>query len=228
VPIERCAVGVMARAPSAAGKTRLAPHLSPARLAALRAALLADTLDVVGGASRTVSMDAVLFFTPAGAEPEIAALTNHVFPCVCQSDGDLGQRMRAALEELLGPRGYGAAVLVGADIPLLNARHLVEARDTLHSSGGLVLGPADDGGYYLIGVTHVHDGLFEEIEWGTSSVLTDTLRAAERLGIEARLIGGTYDVDTIEDLRRLERDLASAASGIAPHVRRWFLEGASP
>ena len=172
-------------------------------------------------------MDAVLFFTPAGAEAEIAAVTSHPFPCVCQSDGDLGQRMRSALEELLGPRGYGRAMLVGADIPLLNARHLVDARDTLQASGGLVLGPADDGGYYLIGMTKVHDGLFEQIEWGTDSVLTDTLRAAERLGIEARLIGSTYDIDTIEDLRRLERDLASMAPAVAPHVRRWFLEGPS-
>ena len=217
----------MARAPSAAGKTRLAPHLSLSRLAALRAALLADTLDVIGAAARAGGVDAVLFFTPAGAEPEIAALTNHPFHSMCQSDGDLGQRMRSALEELLGPREYDAAMLVGADIPLLNARHLADARDTLQSSGGLVLGPADDGGYYLIGMTKVHEGLFEQIEWGTGSVLTDTLRAAERLGIEARLIGSTYDIDTIEDLRRLEGDLAAAASGIAPHVRRWFLGGAN-
>ena len=215
----------MARAPSAVGKTRLAPHLSAARLAALRAALLADMLDVIAAAARGGIVDAVLFFTPAGAGAEIAAVTSHPFPCVCQSDGDLGQRMRSALEELLGPRGYGRAMLVGADIPLFNAKFLVDARDTLQASGGLVLGPADDGGYFLIGMTKVHDGLFEQIEWGTGSVLTDTLRAAERLGIEARLIGSTYDIDTIEDLRRLERDLASMAPAVAPHVRRWFLEG---
>jgi uncharacterized protein len=214
----------MARAPSAAGKTRLSPHLSAARLAALRAALLADTLDVIDAAARAGGVDAFLFFTPAGAQPEVAAVTNHPIPRVCQSDGDLGQRMRSALEALLGPRGYHAAMLVGADIPLLHARHLLDACDTLRSSGGVVLGPADDGGYYLIGMTRLHGGLFDTIEWGTGSVLTDTLRAAERLGIEVRLIGSTYDVDTIEDLRRLERDLAFMASGIAPHVRRWFLE----
>jgi rSAM/selenodomain-associated transferase 1 len=214
----------MARAPSAAGKTRLSAYLSAARLAALRAALLADTLDVIG-AAQAGGVDAVLFFTPAGAESEIAALTNHRIHCLCQSEGDLGQRMRAAFEELLGPRRYGAAMLVGADIPLLHARHLLDARDMLHSGGGLVLGPADDGGYYLIGMTKVHGGLFERIAWGTDSVLTDTLRAAERLGIEARLVGSAYDVDRIEDLRRLERDLPSIADGIAPHVRRWFVEG---
>jgi glycosyltransferase A (GT-A) superfamily protein (DUF2064 family) len=130
--------------------------------------------------------------------------------------------MRSALEELLGPRGYGAAMLVGADIPLLSAQHVCDARDTLQASGGVVLGPADDGGYYLIGMTQVDGGLFERIEWGTDTVLTDTLHAAERLSIEARLIASTYDIDTIEDLRRLERDLASASSEVAPHVRRWF------
>jgi rSAM/selenodomain-associated transferase 1 len=215
----------MARAPSAVGKTRLSPYLSAARLAALRAALLADTLDVVAAAAHAGGVDAVLFFTPAGAESEVAALTPHRFQGLCQGDGDLGQRMRTAFEELLGPRQYGAAMLVGTDIPLLSARHVLDACDTLHVSGGLVLGPADDGGYYLIGMTKMHGGLFEKIEWGTDSVLTDTLRAAERLGIETRLIGGAYDVDRMEDLRRLERDLPSMASGIAPHVRRWFAEG---
>ena len=205
-----------------AGKTRLQPHLSAPRLAALRAALLADSLDVVGAAAGSSLVDAVIFFTPDGAASEIAAVVDGRFPCVCQSDGDLGQRMRSALEELLGPRGYGAAMLVGVDLPFLDAQHLRQARDTLQARGGVVLGPADDGGYYLIGMTTVHDGLFEAIEWGTGSVLADTLRAAELLSVEARLIDGTYDIDTIDDLRRLERDLAAAAPTVAPRVRRWF------
>jgi rSAM/selenodomain-associated transferase 1 len=216
----------MARAPSVVGKTRLAPHLSAVRLRALRAALLADTLDVIG-AARAEGVDPVLFFTPASAAPEIGALTIHPFDGVRQTDGDLGQRMRSALEELLEARAYGAAMLVGADIPFLSATHLLEARETLRASGGVVLGPADDGGYYLIGMGKVHRGLFERIEWGTGSVLTDTLRAAERLGLEARLIAGTYDIDTIDDLQRLECDLASTAAAVAPRVRQWFLGGES-
>jgi hypothetical protein len=92
----------------------------------------------------------------------------------------------------------------------------------LQASGGVVLGPADDGGYFLIGMTKLHTELFDDVEWGTSSVVTDTLRIAERLGVEARLIGGCYDIDTIEDLRRLERDLTSAAPEVAPHVRAWY------
>src|SRR6188474_998477 len=111
VSIRRSGVGVMARAPSAAGKTRLESHLPPFRLAALRAALLADTLDLVRAAADANIAEGVIFFTPAGAAIEIAAAADGRFPCVCQSDGDLGQRMRSALEELLGPRGCGTAML---------------------------------------------------------------------------------------------------------------------
>jgi rSAM/selenodomain-associated transferase 1 len=224
--MSKCGVGVMARAPSAAGKTRLAPHLSPPRLAALRAAMLADTLDSIG-AWAAAGDDVVVFFTPAGTEGEIAGLAKQSLACVCQPDGDLGRRMRSAFEYLLGSRGCDVAILVGSDIPLLSPAQIDAARDTLRSNGGVVVGPADDGGYYLIGMTKVCDGLFEQIEWGTGSVLTDTLRAAEQRGIEARLVGSAYDIDTIDDVRRLERDLEILPSDIAPHVRRWFLEAPS-
>jgi uncharacterized protein len=216
----RCGIGVMARAPSA-GKTRLAPHLSPSRLDALRAALLADTLDVVARA-RAKGDDAVVFFTPAGSEAEIAALATQPFAYACQAAGDLGRRMRAAFEDLLVARRCDVALLVGSDIPMLDVRAIADAREMLVSTDGLVLGPADDGGYYLIGMARVHADLFDRIAWGTRRVLADTLRVAERLGIEARLIQHAYDIDTIEDLHRLERDLASASAGTASRVRGWF------
>jgi rSAM/selenodomain-associated transferase 1 len=224
VRADRSVVGVMARAPSAAGKTRLAPHLPPERLTSLRAALLADTLDLVARARERPgsNLDAVVFFTPSDAHVEIAAMAGEGVPLVAQSEGDLGQRMRSALEHLIDERGYGAAMLVGSDVPLLSIHCLEAARDTLRREGGLVLGPADDGGYYLVGMTRVEAGLFEQIAWGSASVLTDTLRAAERLAIEARLVPSAGDIDTIEDLRRLEHDLASAAPDVARHVRSWF------
>jgi rSAM/selenodomain-associated transferase 1 len=213
-------IGIMARAPSA-GKTRLGAHLSPRRLETLRAALLADTLDVVASACTEVD-EAVIFFTPSGSENEIATLAPHSFAHSLQVDGDLGQRMRAAIGELLDARRCDAAVIVGSDIPFLGVDAIVDAREELRARGGVVLGPAEDGGYYLIGMAQVHAPLFEGIEWGTSRVLADSMRAAARCGIDARLIRRAYDVDTIEDLRRLERDLASASDGAAPRVRRWF------
>jgi rSAM/selenodomain-associated transferase 1 len=218
----KCGLGVMARAPSA-GKTRLAAHLSPARLEALRSALLADTLEVVARA-RADGDEAVVFFTPAGAEAEMSILAPS-FAQVAQADGDLGHRMRAAFEDLLGRRHCDVALLVGSDIPFLDPGTLTEARDLLRLHGGVVLGAADDGGYYLVGMSRVHAELFERIEWSTATVLADTLRAAERLGIDARLVRGAYDIDTIEDLRRLEREIPSAPDARAPRLRRWFIDG---
>lgn len=213
-------IGVMARAPSSGGKSRLASHLSGTRLCALRQALLVDTIETIDAVP---DVAAVLFFTPAEREAEIRALSPPAWRCVAQTGGDLGERMRAALEYMLQTPGCEAAVLVGTDIPLLAADHIGDARDALATSG-VVLGPADDGGYYLIGMRTVHTELFDGVEWGTASVLTDTLRAADRAGIEARLIRAAYDVDTVDDLHRLERDLQAAPPGLAPRVRAWFSE----
>jgi rSAM/selenodomain-associated transferase 1 len=214
----------MARAPSA-GKSRLAPYLSSARLEALRAALLADTFEVVEHAAD--GDEAVVFFTPAGSEAEIATLTPPSLSRVCQTAGDLGQRMRAAFEELLLARHCDVALLVGSDIPFLSAQAIREARDLLRSGDSVVVGPADDGGYYLIGMSRVHAALFEGIEWGTGSVLAATLRAAGQCGIDARQIRAAFDIDTIEDLERLEREIGAAPDGTAPRVRRWFAAGPS-
>jgi rSAM/selenodomain-associated transferase 1 len=140
-----------------------------------------------------------------------------------QSDGDLGARMLAAVRDLIDTRGYDAAVLVGSDMPWLTAQHLRDAADMLQGSD-LVVGPSDDGGYYLIGMTRVRPSLFENIAWGTSEVMVQTRRAAEQIGLETRLIQRGYDVDTIEDLRRLEGDLARASSEGCSCLREWFSE----
>jgi glycosyltransferase A (GT-A) superfamily protein (DUF2064 family) len=129
--------------------------------------------------------------------------------------------MRAALEHLLQARSCEAAILVGTDMPLLTAEHINEARDILDTFRGVVLGPTDDGGYYLIGMRAVRAELFQGVEWGTASVLADTLSAAHRIGLEVRLMRAGYDVDTIEDLRKLERDLRKAPSDLAPRLRAW-------
>ena len=213
----RSAVGVMARAPSAEGKSRLASHFSLERLHALRVALLADTLR-----NLQTLPDVCIFFTPDTAADELAQWGDAALARLPQGPGDLGTRMCSAVRHLLDVGTYDAAVLVGTDIPWLTADRVRDAVGTLTAEGGVVLGPADDGGYYLIGMTRTHEGLFEQIAWGTGSVLSDTLRAAERCGVDARLIQSAYDVDTIDDVRRLERDLAAASADACPHMRRWF------
>ena len=85
-----------------------------------------------------------------------------------------------------------------------------------------MLGPADDGGYYLIGMRASHAALFEAIEWGTATVLSETMRAASRIGLTVNLVQRAYDMDTIEDIQRLERDLSIAPPDRAANVRRWL------
>src|SRR5205823_8426289 len=123
--VTRCAVGVMARAPSSAGKTRLAPDLSESRLHALRIALLADTLRAV---SSVPDIDVTIFYTPEGAASEIRAICGRPLPLVPQISGDLGSRMQAAMAHLLDAYGCEAALLVGSDVPLITAECLLEAR----------------------------------------------------------------------------------------------------
>jgi rSAM/selenodomain-associated transferase 1 len=211
----------MARAPSVPGKTRLAPHFSNARLRALRVALLADVLRVV---SRLDDVERFIFFTPDEAEAEIAALAGESFTRRPQRGDGLGQRMRAAFDELLADRARGSAILIGSDVPLLTAGHVAAARERLRATEDVVLGPAADGGYYLIGLRTVEPRLFEAIEWGTATVLSDTIRTAERLGFTPQVIQPAYDIDTIEDLQRLEQDLASAPPHLASRTRAWFSE----
>jgi uncharacterized protein len=197
-------------------------HFSARRLHALKVALLADTLRALETLPHVF-----IFFTPNDAEGEFALLGHLSLPRVTQGDGNLGARMRAAMRHLLETLKYEAAVLVGSDIPWLTADHAREAIAMLQAKGGVVLGPADDGGYYLIGMTRTIDGLFEDIAWGTGSVLTDTLRAAERLGVDARLIRSAYDIDSIADIERFERDLAPASADACLHLRRWLGESST-
>ena len=216
----RSAVGVMARTPSSGGKTRLAPHIPAERLAALRTALLVDTLHTVAALPDIVP---VVFFTPPDGEAEIAALARRSIAAVPQVEGDLGERMRSAFDHLLVDHRH--AVIIGTDMPLLTAdsyrrgaRDASRERRRRARSGRRwrVLPDWDDGG--------ARRPVREDCV-GRESRARRHARAADRLGIKVHRLRSGYDVDTIEDLRRLERDLAGAPPELAPHVRRWFSEG---
>ena len=219
------ALGVMARAPSAPGKTRLAPHFSAGDLRALQRALVIDTLTV---ACATEGVDPIVFVTPDEAVDEIVSLAQRALPMVAQGCGDLGERMRRAIKYLIVDRSCEAAILIGTDVPLLTAAHLDEATVALRSGTQLVLGPADDGGYYLIGMTRVIDAMFDGIEWGTDRVLSQTTAVADRAGIRIHMTGSLYDVDTIDDLRRADSDLRQATSSTCEALRRFLATNGTP
>lgn len=120
-----------------------------------------------------------------------------------QSEGDLGTRMSSAFETTFS-LGFKQMVMTGTDCPGLSAGILAEAFRMLERHH-LVLGPAADGGYYLIGLKGLDLHLFEDVHWGTSRVLGETLERARALGMETGFLEQLSDVDRPEDLDNFKR-----------------------
>ncbi|MBS3763298.1 MAG: TIGR04282 family arsenosugar biosynthesis glycosyltransferase, partial [Planctomycetes bacterium] len=116
-----------------------------------------------------------------------------------QCSGDIGVRMREALEQGLSD-GYDAVLCIGTDAPGLTQKHLEEACVALRNAD-TVIGPSRDGGYYLIGLKRPVPELFEDMPWSTSDVLKETQQKARAAGVDLRLISALNDVDTASDLR---------------------------
>ena len=212
----RPVVAVMVRAPSSPGKSRLIESLGGHDAAGLREALLRDTLErlVDIGAAKAV------LYTPVDAESEVRALIPSVGVMLPQRGKSLGDRMDAGIRDLLSS-GFDGVVVVGSDLPTLPPAHVIEALDIMaRSPDGIVLGPAEDGGYYLIGMTRPRSVLFTDIPWGTAQVLSSTLRAARALEVPVALLPSWYDVDSDADLGRVY-DASEQCSDSARHTRTW-------
>jgi rSAM/selenodomain-associated transferase 1 len=183
----------------------------------LRTALLRDTLAAVA----PVDAQKAVVYTPPDGEAEVQRVTPFDAMFIAQRGATLGERMRNGASDLLA-RGFGRVVLVGADLPTLPAAYIVEALERLtRPQESLVLGPAEDGGYYLIGLTHVHDGLFDGIPWGTADVLRRTQEAAAVLRLRVELLPIWYDVDLPSDLQRVRHGTAEGYP-VASHTRAWL------
>lgn len=126
-----------------------------------------------------------------------------------QSEGDLGKRMNSAFERALA-RGMTRVVIIGTDCPDLSIKLMIQAFQAF-SQHDLVLGPADDGGYYLIGLRRLIPELFEDISWGTSQVRGQTVEIAQRLNLAISYLTLLTDIDRPEDLvgRNFDFDLPS-------------------
>jgi len=199
-------VAVLTRAPSRGGKSRLFASLGCPYDAALVSALLLDTID---GASLTGTRCIVAVDPPDGCS-EVRALLPGDVRVIAQADGSLGDRMRAAMREVLAD-GDTAVVVIGSDLPDITPAVIERAVSHLaRDPASLVLGPATDGGYYLMAATRVPD-VFEGIEWGSPRVLQQTEAAAARCGLRVHLVEPLRDVDTAEDLQLV----------VAPRTRAW-------
>lgn len=175
------AVLVFSRAPIPGRvKTRLVPRLGEWRAARLHARLTAHALRTAKAA---------------------ACGPVELYDTARQRGADLGERMHRALSAAL--RRHRAAILIGADCPALRPSDLRRAARLLAGSCDVVLVPAEDGGYVLIGAKRISPRLFADIEWGTSSVYPKTVTRLEALGFRWRALRRLWDVDRPEDLERL-------------------------
>jgi uncharacterized protein len=191
-------------------KTRLVPPLSPAEAAALNVCFLSDVTAIIAGLCAPGQADGYAAYTPAGAGAEFDGLLPPGFGLLAQRGANLGERLLHASEDFFA-MGYQAMCLINSDSPTLPPAVLRDAVQALRAPGDrLVLGPADDGGYYLIGLKHAHGELFRDIAWSTPSVLTSTIQRARAIGLECTLLPSWYDVDDAGTLRRLCRELFSS------------------
>lgn len=217
-----CAVAIMAKAPRQGEvKTRLVPPLTAAEATALSVAFIRDTAENILAAAESVAIEGFVAYSPPGTAEMFAGVLPPALQLLPPRRAGLAASLLDATTDLLAA-GYGSACLINADSPNLPARLLVDAAQTLVAPGDrMVLGPAEDGGYYLIGLKRPHPRLFEEIAWSTERVFEQTLDRAAEIGVSVHTLPAWYDVDDVAALRRLIRDLAApphAGSSPASHT----------
>lgn len=197
------ALVIMAKEPRVGyTKTYLVPPLTPAEAAGLAQAMLRDTLVL---AASVPGIDLIVAITPAGAQPYFEEIAPNDVQLLLVNGIDPGACLQQAMETLLA-QGYTKVVALNADSPSLPGAYLRQAGVRL-AARDVVLGPNDDGGYYLIGLKKPAPDLFSGIAWNTSQVLAQTLLQAGELGLQVGLLPPWFDVDTVEDLQRLVADL---------------------
>jgi rSAM/selenodomain-associated transferase 1 len=229
-----CAIAVMAKAPQPGrSKTRLTPRLSPDQAAGLSAAFLRDITGNIAAAARTQPIDRFIAYAPAGAEALfdglLAAGTGLILadgtPPMPDDVAGFGRCLLHAVDTMLAD-GYGAAVVLNSDSPTLPTGYLIRAAALLAAPGDrAVLGPADDGGYYLLGLKQSHARMFADITWSSAHVAAQTRARAAEIGLELVELPVWYDVDDEAALDRLIGELARDSGGTtAPASARWLAE----
>ena len=192
-----CQLLVFARVPALGRvKSRLAAGVGqPGALGVYRELLaITNAAIVAAGVPATVWLA-----DTAAAEPTAVEAGEWAAHAVrCQPEGDLGARMTTAFAAAFAAGAVRVAI-IGTDCPGLRASHLTQAFVALETAE-VVLGPATDGGYYLLGLRQPQPELFQNKTWSTASVLADTVADARRLGLRVVLLSELRDVDTAEDL----------------------------
>lgn len=217
-PLEKSVLVIMAKQPLVGStKTRLSPPLAPFEAAQLYEALLKDTIDLCSKlndihlAAAVTPSEAIGYFSDLAPEGTI------LLPVDCPN---IGICLQSVIGTLLDD-GFKKVLALNSDGPSLPKEYIYQAERYLELDD-IVLGPGEDGGYYLIGLKQLHDELFRGIEWSTSQVFPQTLAKVKTLGLKAALLPEWYDVDTWDDLLRLKNDLKILPENRLPNTRFFF------
>lgn len=222
-----CAIGVMAKAPRPGlAKTRLCPPLLPEQAAQLSAAFLRDITENIARAARSAPIHGCIAYAPMGCESwfhgHLAEGTTFVLadgtPPMPPDVQGFGRCLLHAAQAMFAV-GFGAVCLVNSDSPTLPTAVLAEAARALLAPGErVVLGAADDGGYYLLGMKQPHGHLFADIAWSTSEVADATRARAASLDLDVTVLPTWYDVDDAASLSRLCNEPDEPIADLRPYA----------
>ena len=206
-------LGVFMKAPVPGKcKTRLCPPLTDSEAASLYEAFCQDVLAI----ARKTAKEVRIIYDPSPDFPTPHWTTmNHRF--FLQNGNDLGERLQNAFNSFFSA-GYSRVIMIGSDAPTLSPDILTEAFELLNQNEA-VIGPATDGGYYLVGLSKLNHKLFEDIPWSTDQVMAVTQQRLDQSKIKAGYLPIQSDVDTKDDLARLIDELKRGPTTLAPATR---------
>jgi rSAM/selenodomain-associated transferase 1 len=227
------ALALMTKAPRAGEvKTRLVPPLTHEEAAQLNRCFLQDTGAAISvccsglpvPSSRWPIMRGIAVYTPLGAESDYVHVLPVDFGLLPQRGNTFGERLYFAAEDLF-KCGFDNVCLIDSDSPTIPAHNFAKAVEVLSSPGDhIVLGPCDDGGYYLIGLKKLRQEIFEGIDWSTEWVFEQTKQRAMQIGVGVRELPRGFDVDDSATLSRLCDELLgeNAHDNVAPRTREFL------
>ena len=207
---------IFAKFPTAgAVKTRMTPPLTGEEAAALHEACLRTVCENVAGVD---TLETKLVVTPDDRAIDLGRSVGlHECDAWPQGDGNLGDRLNRAVVRAFDSDAR-SVLLLGADSPTLSVEKLHEAIDALDEHQA-VLGPCEDGGYYLLGLSAPTPALLTGIDWGSDCVADQTRQRADEAGVDLHELSTWYDLDRIEDVVRARRDLTDADLSARPMAR---------
>ena len=215
------ALVVMLKAPVAGKvKTRLVPPLTSKDAAKLYRCFIQDTFNLIGILN---NIDIIAAYTPLNFTSKIKKIVSSKTITIPQKGKDIGERLENIFS-LLFFAGYKKITIMGADSPDLPIKYIEKSFALLKGKKELVLGPAKDGGYYLIAMSRECKEIFKGIPWSTYAVFSKTLEKAKNIGFQSVILPEWYDIDNINDLHLIRNNLRMnpAALNTAKAIEKIF------